>query len=70
MLLDKLQVTWGILKMNIHIKQGIVVHACGSSSLEAEAEAQGHVWLSSESEASLGYLRPCHKFFLKTYWKK
>lgn len=39
-----------------------MVHACNHSNPEAEAEVQGHSLLSTELEASLGYVRPCLKW--------
>lgn len=49
------------------------MHAYDFSFLEAEAEetgVEGHTWLHSEFETSLGYLRPSLKKFLKSYLKK
>ena len=41
-----------------------MVHICHPSTWEMEAGGsgvQGHPWLHSEFEASLGYMRPCLK---------
>lgn len=43
-------------------KLDLVVHACHPSHQEAEAggsRVQGHPWLHSKLEGSLGYSRPC-----------
>lgn len=42
--------------------RAVVGHACNASAQGVEAgEMQGHGWLYSEHQASLGHLRPCHK---------
>lgn len=43
---------------------GLVVHTCNSKTQELEAgesEIQEHIELHNESEASLGYMKPCLK---------
>lgn len=41
------------------MRLGIIAHVCSPSTERQRQE--GHPWLHRETEASLAYMRPCHK---------
>lgn len=50
----------------------MLVHICNQNTWEVEAggsEVQGHPWLHSEFEASLGYVRLCFKQTDFSVWR-